>query len=230
MVLDERRDRDGAIRPVAEARIPTRWGDFAAHAYEDLLTGDQHVAFVKGAVRGAADVLVRLHSECLTGDVFGSLKCDCGDQLNAALRRIAQEGLGVVVYLRGHEGRGIGLAHKLRAYALQEQGMDTVDANTALGLPVDSREYGVGARILVDLGITTLRYMTNNPLKFGALDGYGLEMVERVPLETDPNPENVAYLRAKKERMGHLIRGLDEDDVDLPSLGEIGALEELGDG
>ncbi len=230
MVLDERRDRDGVIRRMAQARIPTRWGDFSARAYEDVLTGDQHVAFVMGAVQGEADVLVRVHSECLTGDVFGSLKCDCGDQLNAALRRIAEEGLGVVVYLRGHEGRGIGLAHKLRAYGLQEQGMDTVDANTALGLPVDSREYGVGARILVDLGITTLRYMTNNPLKFGALDGFGLEMVERVPLETEPNPENVAYLRAKKDRMGHLIRGLDEDDVDLPALGELGALQELGDG
>jgi len=230
MVLDERRDSEGLIRRIAEARIPTRWGDFAAHAYEDVRTGDQHVAFVKGTVRGAREVLVRLHSECLTGDVFGSRKCDCGDQLNAALRRIAEEGLGVVVYLRGHEGRGIGLAHKLQAYALQEQGMDTVDANTALGLPVDSREYGVGARILVDLGITTLRYMTNNPLKFGALEGFGLEMVERVPLETEPNPENVAYLRAKNERMGHLIRGLDEDDVDLPALGEMGVLLELGDG
>jgi len=230
MVLDERRDRDGLIRRMAQARIPTRWGDFSARAYEDVLTGDQHVAFVKGRVRGATDVLVRIHSECLTGDVFGSRKCDCGDQLNAALRRIAEEGLGVVVYLRGHEGRGIGLAHKLQAYALQEQGMDTVDANTALGLPVDSREYGVGARILVDLGITTMRYMTNNPLKYGALDGFGLEMVERVPLETEPNPENVAYLRAKKDRMGHLIRGLDEDDVDLPALGELGALQELGDG
>jgi 3,4-dihydroxy 2-butanone 4-phosphate synthase/GTP cyclohydrolase II len=230
VVLDERRDRDGRVRRVAEARIPTRWGEFTTYAYEDVLTGDQHVALVKGAVRGATDVLVRLHSECLTGDVFASRRCDCGDQLNAALRRIAEEGLGVVVYLRGHEGRGIGLAHKLQAYALQEQGMDTVDANTALGLPVDSREYGVGARILVDLGITTLRYMTNNPLKFGALDGFGLEMVERVPLETEPNPENVAYLRAKNDRMGHLIRGLDEDDVDLPALGELGALQVLGDG
>src|SRR5579872_7330336 len=179
MVLDERHDGEGLMRRVAEARIPTRWGDFAAHAYEDVLTGDQHVAFVKGTVRGAADVLVRLHSECLTGDVFGSRRCDCGDQLNAALRRIAEEGLGVVVYLRGHEGRGIGLAHKLQAYALQEQGMDTVDANTALGLPVDSREYGVGAQILVDLGITTMRYLTNNPLKYGGLEGFGLEMVER---------------------------------------------------
>jgi len=229
MALDERRERDALIRPLARARIPTRWGDFAAHAYEDVMTGDQHVAFVKGAVRGASDVLVRIHSECLTGDVFGSLKCDCGAQLNAALRRIAEEGLGVVVYLRGHEGRGIGLAHKLAAYALQEQGMDTVDANTALGLPVDSREYGVGARILVDLGITTLRYLTNNPMKYDALDGFGLEMVERVPLETEPNPENLAYLRAKTERMGHLIRGLDEDDVDLPALGEFGALDGLGD-
>jgi 3,4-dihydroxy 2-butanone 4-phosphate synthase / GTP cyclohydrolase II len=194
------------------ARIPTGWGEFTAYAYQDVLNGDEHVAFVKGTVRGAANVLVRIHSECLTGDVFGSLKCDCGAQLDAAMARIGAEGTGVVVYLRGHEGRGIGIADKLRAYALQELGFDTVDANTELGLPVDSREYGVGAQILVDLGVTTMRYMTNNPDKYGGLEDFGLEMAERVALDTAPNPENVAYLRAKKERMGHLI-DLGEDAV-----------------
>jgi len=155
-------------------------------------------------------VLVRVHSECLTGDVFGSLRCDCGPQLDAAMRRVADEGLGVVVYLRGHEGRGIGLANKLRAYVLQEQGHDTVDANLELGQHIDSREYGVGAQILVDLGITTMRLLTNNPAKRGGLAGYGLEIVERVPLETTPNPENINYLRTKRERMGHLLEGLDD--------------------
>jgi 3,4-dihydroxy 2-butanone 4-phosphate synthase/GTP cyclohydrolase II len=161
-------------------------------------------------VQGEDNVLVRVHSECLTGDVFGSYRCDCGPQLEAALRLIAQEDLGVVVYLRGHEGRGIGLKHKLRAYTLQEQGRDTVDANVELGLPVDSREYGIGAQILVDLGITTMRLMTNNPAKYGGLEGFGLDIVERVPLESSPNPENIKYLRAKRERMGHLLEGLDD--------------------
>ncbi|GAC1528866.1 MAG: bifunctional 3,4-dihydroxy-2-butanone-4-phosphate synthase/GTP cyclohydrolase II [Acidimicrobiales bacterium] len=204
-----RRQSEKLVRRVAEARIPTPWGDFTAYAYENLLNGDQHVALVKGAVQGEDNVLVRVHSECLTGDVFSSLKCDCGQQLNAAMRRIAEEGLGAVVYLRGHEGRGIGIAHKLQAYALQDLGMDTVDANVELGLPVDSREYGIGAQILVDLGITTMRYLTNNPAKYGGLEGFGLEMVERVPLETEPNPENIEYLRTKVQRMGHLIDGLD---------------------
>jgi 3,4-dihydroxy 2-butanone 4-phosphate synthase/GTP cyclohydrolase II len=153
---------------------------------------------------------VRVHSECLTGDVFDSLRCDCGWQLEAALKRVADEGLGAVVYLRGHEGRGIGLAHKLRAYRLQERGRDTVDANLDLGLPVDSREYGIGAQILVDLGITTMRYMTNNPAKYGGLDGFGLEMVERVPLQPVPNPENIRYLRTKRDRLGHELEGLDD--------------------
>jgi 3,4-dihydroxy 2-butanone 4-phosphate synthase/GTP cyclohydrolase II len=155
-------------------------------------------------------VLVRVHSECLTGDVFGSLRCDCGPQLEAALRQVDAAGLGVVVYLRGHEGRGIGIGHKLRAYSLQEQGLDTLDANLELGLPVDSREYGIGAQILVDLGITTMRLLTNNPAKYGGLEGFGLEIVERVPLQATPNPENIAYLRTKKTRMGHLLEGLDD--------------------
>jgi 3,4-dihydroxy 2-butanone 4-phosphate synthase / GTP cyclohydrolase II len=216
-----RRQSEKLVRRVAEARIPTPWGDFTAYAYENLLNGDQHVAFVKGAVQGEDNVLVRVHSECLTGDVFSSLKCDCGAQLDAAMRRIADEGLGVVVYLRGHEGRGIGIAHKLKAYALQDAGFDTVDANVELGLPVDSREYGIGAQILVDLGITTMRLMTNNPTKRGGLEGFGLEMVDRIPLETEPNPENIAYLRTKKRRMGHLLEGLDPDDL--------GPLSDLGD-
>jgi 3,4-dihydroxy 2-butanone 4-phosphate synthase/GTP cyclohydrolase II len=150
-----------------------------------------------------------VHSECLTGDVFGSLRCDCGPQLEVALEMIAAAGLGVVVYLRGHEGRGIGIAHKLRAYTLQDAGADTVDANLALGLPVDNREYGIGAQILVDLGITTMRLLTNNPAKYGGLEGYGLEIVERVGLQSRPNPENIAYLRTKKRRLGHLLEGLE---------------------
>jgi 3,4-dihydroxy 2-butanone 4-phosphate synthase/GTP cyclohydrolase II len=205
-----RRQSEKLVRRIAEARIPTPYGDFTGYAYESILNHDQHVAFVKGAVAGVDRVLVRVHSECLTGDVFGSLRCDCGNQLRAAMHRIAEEGLGVVVYLRGHEGRGIGIAHKLQAYALQDSGLDTVDANLELGLPIDSREYGIGAQILVDLGITTMRYLTNNPAKYGGLEGFGLEMVERVPLESAPNPENIAYLRTKKERMGHFLDGLDD--------------------
>jgi 3,4-dihydroxy 2-butanone 4-phosphate synthase/GTP cyclohydrolase II len=189
------------------ARIPTRFGDFTAYAYTSLLDNEQHLALVCGEVDGHEDVLVRVHSECLTGDAFGSLRCDCGPQLDAALAAIAAEGRGVVVYLRGHEGRGIGLAHKLRAYRLQELGRDTVDANLDLGLPVDSREYGIGAQILVDLGVTTMRLMTNNPAKYGGLEGFGLEIVERVPLETVPNPENLRYLTTKRERLGHMLGG-----------------------
>ena len=207
-----RRQKDKLVKRVSEARIPTPYGDFTCYAYESVLNGDQHLALVRGAVQGEPNVLVRVHSECLTGDVFGSRRCDCGWQLDAALRRVAEEGLGAIVYLRGHEGRGIGLAHKLAAYRLQEQGRDTVDANLDLGLPVDSREYGIGAQILVDLGITTMRYMTNNPAKYGGLDGFGLEMVERVPLESSPNAENHAYLRTKRDRMGHHLEALDGDD------------------
>ncbi|HEX2700566.1 MAG TPA: bifunctional 3,4-dihydroxy-2-butanone-4-phosphate synthase/GTP cyclohydrolase II [Acidimicrobiales bacterium] len=206
-----RRQKDKLVKRVSEARIPTPYGDFTCYAYESVLNGDQHLALVKGAVQGEENVLVRVHSECLTGDVFGSMRCDCGWQLEAAVQRVAEEGLGVVVYLRGHEGRGIGLAHKLAAYTLQEQGRDTVDANLDLGLPVDSREYGIGAQILVDLGITTMRYMTNNPAKYGGLDGFGLAMVERVPLQSSPNVENATYLRTKRDRMGHHLEGLDDD-------------------
>jgi 3,4-dihydroxy 2-butanone 4-phosphate synthase/GTP cyclohydrolase II len=204
-----RRQNEKLVRRVAEARIPTDWGDFTCYVYESLLDGEQHVAMVRGAVQGEEDVLVRVHSECLTGDVFGSLRCDCGVQLDSAMRTIAEDGLGVLVYLRGHEGRGIGLGHKIRAYGLQEQGRDTIDANVELGLPVDSREYGIGAQILNDLGITTMRLMTNNPAKYGGLEGFGLEITGRVPVQTKPNPENIEYLRTKRERMGHLIDDLD---------------------
>jgi 3,4-dihydroxy 2-butanone 4-phosphate synthase/GTP cyclohydrolase II len=205
-----RRQREKLVRRIAEARIPTQWGDFTCYAYQSVLDHETHLAFVKGAPQGEDDVLVRVHSECLTGDVFGSLRCDCGNQLQAALAQIAEAGMGVVVYLRGHEGRGIGIAHKLKAYNLQDAGRDTVEANLELGLPADSREYGIGAQILVDLGITTMRLMTNNPAKRGGLEGFGLEIVERVPLESTPNPENIAYLRTKQARMGHLLEGLDD--------------------
>jgi 3,4-dihydroxy 2-butanone 4-phosphate synthase/GTP cyclohydrolase II len=216
-----RRRTEKLVRTVSEARIPTEGGDWRAVVYESVLDGEQHLALVKGGI--GPDLLVRVHSECLTGDVFGSLRCDCGTQLRAAMDLINEEGRGVVVYLRGHEGRGIGLGHKIRAYRLQEQGHDTVDANVALGLPVDTREYGIGAQILVDLGVTTMRLMTNNPSKYGGIDGFGLEIVGRVPLQPVPNPENLAYLRTKRERMGHLIEGLDRidagDDVGADDLG-----------
>jgi len=205
-----RRKTEKLVKRVAEARIPTQWGDFACYVYESTLDGEEHVALVRGNVSGEDDVLVRVHSECLTGDAFGSLRCDCGPQLQAAMARVAQEDRGVVVYLRGHEGRGIGLGHKLRAYSLQEDGQDTVDANLSLGLPVDSREYGIGAQILVDLGVTSMQVMTNNPSKYGGLDGFGIKITGRVPLESAPNPENIKYLRTKRERMGHLLEGLDD--------------------
>ena len=205
-----RRQEEKLVRRVSEARIPTDWGDFTCYAYESLLDGETHLAFVKGAVQGQDDVLVRIHSECLTGDVFGSLRCDCGTQLQSAMQKIDDAGMGVIVYLRGHEGRGIGIGHKLRAYVLQDQGRDTVDANLDLGFHADRREYGIGAQILVDLGITTMRIMTNNPAKGDGISGYGLEIVERVPLETKPTPHNINYLRTKRERMGHLLEGLDD--------------------
>jgi len=205
-----RRRHEKLVRKIADATIPTDVGEFRSVVYESVLDGEQHMAFIMGDVEGTDNVLVRVHSECLTGDVFGSLRCDCGPQLHAALERIAEEGTGALVYLRGHEGRGIGLGHKIRAYQLQEAGADTVDANLELGLPVDSREYGIGAQILVDLGITTMRLMTNNPVKYGGLEGFGLDITERVPLQSSANEHNINYLRTKKERMGHLLEGIDD--------------------
>jgi 3,4-dihydroxy 2-butanone 4-phosphate synthase/GTP cyclohydrolase II len=204
-----RRATERFVEHVATSAMPTVFGEFRAVAYRSTLDGTEHLALVHGdamaASRTEKGALVRVHSECLTGDIIGSLRCDCGAQLEQALRAIAEEGAGAVVYLRGHEDRGIGLAHKIRAYALQENGLDTIDANTAQGLPVDSRSYGVGAQILADLGITRLRLVTNNPAKYGGLDGYGLEIVGRVGLPTTATPHNLRYLRTKQERMGHVI-------------------------
>jgi 3,4-dihydroxy 2-butanone 4-phosphate synthase / GTP cyclohydrolase II len=200
-----RRQREKLVRRVSQARIPTRYGDFTAHVFESILDGVEHIAFVRGDISNEENVLVRVHSECLTGDVFGSLRCDCGVQLDFALEKVAEAGSGVVVYLRGHEGRGIGLGHKIDAYKLQDQGRDTVEANVELGFSADSREYGIGSQILVDLGVTTMRLMTNNPAKYGGLDGFGLEIVERVPVSVTPNSENISYLRTKKDKLGHLL-------------------------
>ncbi|MCB9415595.1 MAG: bifunctional 3,4-dihydroxy-2-butanone-4-phosphate synthase/GTP cyclohydrolase II [Actinobacteria bacterium] len=213
-----RRATERLIEPVAVAAMPTEFGNFRAVAYRSTLDDVEHLALVMGDVAAAGSTpegaLVRVHSECLTGDILGSLRCDCGSQLESALRAVAEEGCGAVVYLRGHEGRGIGLGHKIRAYALQEQGLDTVEANTAQGLPVDSRSYGMGAQILGDLGIRRLRLITNNPAKYGGLDGYGLEIVGRVVLPAVVTPHNVRYLRTKRERMGH---DFDTETAGLPS-------------
>jgi 3,4-dihydroxy 2-butanone 4-phosphate synthase/GTP cyclohydrolase II len=189
----------------ASARVPTRYGEFECHAWRSTQDGIEHLAFAKGDISGGEPVLTRVHSECLTGDIFGSERCDCGGQLDDAMRRIATEGRGVVVYLRGQEGRGIGLGHKLAAYNLQDRGRDTVDANLDLGFPVDTREYGIGAQILRDLGVAELRLMTNNPAKYEGLTGYGLKILERVPLPPRRTPHNVAYLDAKRRRMGHWL-------------------------
>jgi 3,4-dihydroxy 2-butanone 4-phosphate synthase/GTP cyclohydrolase II len=190
---------------VAAAQVPTEWGTFTCVAYRDTDDGIEHLAFVLGDVADGEPVLARLHSECLTGDVFGSRRCDCGQQLAAAMQQVHSVGRGVVVYLRGHEGRGIGLAHKIHAYSLQDRGLDTVDANLELGLPVDSRDYRTGADILLDLGVTRVRLITNNPAKQDGLELDGVQVVERVGLPTSPTPENLAYLRTKRDRLGHLI-------------------------
>lgn len=204
-----RREREASVLATGSAELPTEFGHFRAHAYRATGDGTEHLALTVGDLTAytgnPAGVLVRVHSECLTGDLAGSLRCDCGVQFRESMRRIAAEGVGVLVYLRGHEGRGIGLGHKLRAYTLQENGADTVEANEALGLPVDSRDYRVGAEILVDLGVRRMRLITNNPEKYTGLDGYGLEIAERVQLPVHTTPENVAYLRTKRDRMGHLL-------------------------
>jgi 3,4-dihydroxy 2-butanone 4-phosphate synthase/GTP cyclohydrolase II len=208
-LIAHRRKHEQLVHRVAEATLPTPYGPFQAIAYESDIDSHQHLALVRGDVAGRDDVLVRMHSECLTGDVFGSRRCDCGTQLQDALRQIAEAEQGVVVYIRGHEGRGIGIVHKLQAYKLQDGGRDTVEANIELGLPADARDYGTGAQILVDLGLSTLRLLTNNPSKRAGLEGYGLHIVERVPLETTPTIENLHYLRTKRDRMGHELGLLD---------------------
>jgi 3,4-dihydroxy 2-butanone 4-phosphate synthase/GTP cyclohydrolase II len=208
-LIDYRRHKERLVERISSARVPTQWGAFECVAYRSTLDGIEHLAFVLGDVGDGSPVLTRVHSECLTGDVFASRRCDCGPQLHEAMATIAREGRGVVVYLRGHEGRGIGIGHKIHAYSLQDEGLDTVDANVKLGLPVDSREYGIGAQILADLGARDLRLMTNNPAKYGGIAGYGLTVVERVPLEVGRTSENADYLRTKRDRMGHLLNGGD---------------------
>lgn len=204
-LIEYRRHREVLVARVAEAAIPTGWGDFRAVAYESLIDGRTHIALVLGEIGDGMSVLTRVHSECLTGDVFGSLRCDCGHQLEQALAMVGKEGRGVVLYVRGHEGRAIGLTHKLRAYELQDQGRDTVEANLELGFGADQRDYGIGAQILTDLGVVTMRLLTNNPDKRAGLEGYGLAIDERIALEIEPNPHNVDYLRAKREKLGHLL-------------------------
>jgi 3,4-dihydroxy 2-butanone 4-phosphate synthase/GTP cyclohydrolase II len=198
-----RRHHESQVERAAETVVPTGHGDFRAVGYRDLLDGVEHVAFVRGDIGDGDDVLVRVHSECLTGDVFGSLRCDCGPQLDAALAAVADEGRGIVLYMRGHEGRGIGLVHKLRAYQLQDGGADTVDANLEQGLPADARDYGTGAQILAELGVRSMRLLTNNPAKRAGLEGYGLEILGRVALPVNATRQNLRYLQTKRDRMGH---------------------------
>ena len=207
-----RRRSDRLVERVVSTRLPTAYGVFEAVGYRSLVDDKHHLALVKGNVAGKSDVLVRVHSECLTGDVFHSERCDCGGQLVSALQQIEKEGQGVLLYL-AQEGRGIGLLNKLRAYKLQEEGLDTVEANERLGLPADLRDFGIGAQILVDLGLSSIRILTNNPKKIHALEGYGLSVTDQIPIEEAPNPENVAYLRAKREKLGHTLhhQGLDLD-------------------
>lgn len=215
-LIEHRRRREHLVQRTAEARIPTEDGEFTAYTYESLVDGMVHVALVLGDVGDGERILVRVHSECLTGDVFGSMRCDCGDQLHGAIGQVGKEGRGVVLYIRGHEGRAIGLTHKLRAYRLQEEGRDTVEANVELGFEADPRNYGIGAQILADLGVRSMRLLTNNPAKRAGLEGYGLSIVERVPLETRPTAMNIGYLRTKAEKLGHLFEHLEDEPEVAP--------------
>jgi 3,4-dihydroxy 2-butanone 4-phosphate synthase / GTP cyclohydrolase II len=203
-LIKYRRQREKLVQRLEVVKLPTDYGDFDLHLYRSTTDGQHHIALVKGEVAGRANVLVRVHSECLTGDVFASRRCDCGPQLHQAMRQVAEEGRGVIVYMR-QEGRGIGLAPKIQAYKLQETGLDTVEANLKLGYKMDLREYGLGAQILVDLGLKTIRLLTNNPKKVVGLEGYGLEIVEQVPIRVKPNPHNEQYLKTKREKLGHLV-------------------------
>ena len=203
-LIEYRRTREKLVEQVEVVKMPTDYGDFDLHLYRSKIDGQHHLALVRGNVSGRKDVLVRVHSECLTGDVFGSRRCDCGPQLHQAMRQVAEAGHGVILYMR-QEGRGIGLAPKIKAYKLQEQGYDTVEANAKLGYGMDLREYGLGAQILVDLGLKTIRLLTNNPKKVVGLKGYGLKIVQQVPIKVKPNPHNEKYLKTKREKLGHLL-------------------------
>ena len=206
-LIQHRMRHERLVRKIADASLPTRYGDFRIHAFESLIDGRHDVALVMGEIEPDDEVMVRVHSQCLTGDIFASSRCDCGDQLHTALEMISRQGHGVLLYLR-QEGRGIGLAHKIMAYQLQDQGQDTVEANEALGFKADQRDYGIGAQILAELGVHKMRLLTNNPRKFVGLEGYGLKIVERLPIEIPASDASRRYLKTKKEKLGHLLRGI----------------------
>jgi 3,4-dihydroxy 2-butanone 4-phosphate synthase/GTP cyclohydrolase II len=229
-LIQYRRQSERVVRRVVETRLPNAHGDWRALGYQNLVDGTEHVALVYGDLGGGERILVRMHSECLTGDVLGSLRCDCGAQLDAAMAAVAAEGRGVVLYLRGHEGRGIGLLSKLRAYHLQDNGADTVEANLELGLPADAREYSTGAQMLADLGVRSVRLLTNNPAKVGGLSGFGIEVAGRVALPVTPTPENLRYLIAKRDRLGHQIDGLPAPEAAGPASAPGGPAGRAGEG
>jgi 3,4-dihydroxy 2-butanone 4-phosphate synthase / GTP cyclohydrolase II len=204
-IIKYRLEKESLVERVEEALLPTSFGEFTVHAFRSLIDNTEHLALVKGEITNKEDILVRVHSECLTGDILSSLRCDCGQQLHQALKMIQDNGNGILVYLRGHEGRGIGLAHKIRAYNLQDKGLDTVEANEALGFLADSRDYGIGSQILRSLGITSMHLMTNNPHKYGGIEGFGLKITKRIPISIPPTKENYNYLQTKKIKLGHLL-------------------------